>query len=34
MGGEVRIKLAVIDQNTIESQAEGSTEKRTLKRCG
>lgn len=34
MGGEVRIKLAVVDQDSMESQAEGSTEKRTLKRCG
>lgn len=34
MGGEVRIKLSVVDQRTMESQAEGSTEKRTLKRCG
>jgi hypothetical protein len=34
MGGEVKIKLVVVDQDTMESIADGSTEKRTLKRCG
>jgi len=34
MGGEVKIKLVVVDQDTMESVADGSTEKRTLKRCG
>jgi len=34
MGGEIKLKLAVVDQDTMESVADGSTEKRTLKRCG
>ena len=34
MGGEIKLKLSVVDQDTMESLAEGSTETRTLKRCG
>jgi pyruvate/2-oxoglutarate dehydrogenase complex dihydrolipoamide acyltransferase (E2) component len=33
MGGEIKLKLSVVDQDTMESLADGSTEKRTLKRC-
>jgi len=34
MGGEFKIKLVLVDNDTMESVADGSTEKRTLKRCG
>ena len=34
MGGEIKLKLSVVDHDTMESLADGSTEKRTLKRCG
>ena len=34
MGGEVKLKLTVVDQDTMDSLVEGGTEKRTLKRCG
>jgi len=34
MGGEIKLKLTVVDHDTMQSLAEGSTETRTLKRCG
>jgi hypothetical protein len=34
MGGLVKLKLTVVDQDTMESVPEGSTETSTLKRCG
>ena len=34
MGGEARLKVTVVDADTMESQPQGSTETNILKRCG
>jgi hypothetical protein len=33
MGGEVRLKVTVVDADTMKSQPQGSSETNTLKRC-